>query len=147
MRIWFSGPRLFRGLVRPGISLGREDFGPPRLPNWRRYELRAGLQAAAKARGETMLKMDCDYFIDKSLALGILDREDNLNFKVKGQTREECIGQIEAMAASWGQPLTHAEAKAKFDDALDTQRYHRHLWILAIAMNVVGFWALYEAFK
>jgi hypothetical protein len=23
MRVWFSGPRLFNGLVRPGISLGR----------------------------------------------------------------------------------------------------------------------------
>jgi hypothetical protein len=54
MRIWFSGPRLLNGLVRPGISLGREDFGPPRLPRWRRHELRAGLQSAAKLRGEAM---------------------------------------------------------------------------------------------
>jgi hypothetical protein len=28
MRVWFSGPRLLHGLVRPGISLGREDFRP-----------------------------------------------------------------------------------------------------------------------
>jgi hypothetical protein len=26
MRVWFSGPRILDGLVRPGISLGREDF-------------------------------------------------------------------------------------------------------------------------
>jgi len=26
MRVWFSGPRLFRGFVRPGISLGKEDL-------------------------------------------------------------------------------------------------------------------------
>ena len=26
MRFWFSGPRLFRGMVRPGISFGPEDF-------------------------------------------------------------------------------------------------------------------------
>lgn len=26
MRLWLSGPRLFNGLVRPGISLGKDDF-------------------------------------------------------------------------------------------------------------------------
>jgi len=41
------------GLIRPGISLGREDFHP-RLPSYKRYELRKGLQAAAEARGEPM---------------------------------------------------------------------------------------------
>src|ERR1700730_13737605 len=30
MRLWLSGPRLFNGLVRPGISLGKEDFRPAR---------------------------------------------------------------------------------------------------------------------
>jgi hypothetical protein len=30
MRFWLSGPRLFNGLVRPGISLGKEDFRPAR---------------------------------------------------------------------------------------------------------------------
>ena len=94
-----------------------------------------------------MTKDDANYFVDKALALGVLDREGNLGFKVKGATREECIGQIEAVAASWGQPLTHAEAKAKFDDAIDKQRYRRHLWGLAIVMNAIGIWALYEAFK
>jgi hypothetical protein len=28
MRIWLSGPRILHGLVRPGISLGREDWNP-----------------------------------------------------------------------------------------------------------------------
>ncbi|MDQ6869465.1 MAG: hypothetical protein M3178_14215 [Pseudomonadota bacterium] len=32
MRLWFSGPRLFNGLVRPGISLGREDLLAWRWP-------------------------------------------------------------------------------------------------------------------
>jgi hypothetical protein len=100
VRVWFSGPRLLNGLVRPGISFGPSDFGPPRLPSWRRHELRAGLQAAAKARGETMTKTDADYFIDKSLALGVLDREGALGFKVKG-SRDECIAHIEATAASF----------------------------------------------
>jgi hypothetical protein len=26
MRLWLSGPRILGGLVRPGISLGKEDF-------------------------------------------------------------------------------------------------------------------------
>jgi hypothetical protein len=26
MRFWLSGPRLFRGMVRPGISFGPEDL-------------------------------------------------------------------------------------------------------------------------
>jgi hypothetical protein len=146
MRIWFSGPRLLNGLVRPGISLGREDFGPPRLPRWRRHELRAGLQAAAKARGEAMTKTDCDYFIDKALALGVLDGQGNLGFKVKG-SRDECIETIVATAASWGKPLTREEAGRKFDDVIDQRQYRRHLWFIAIALNAVGFYALWKAFS
>jgi hypothetical protein len=34
MRVWFSDPRLLHGLVRPGISLGREDFRPRHLPQF-----------------------------------------------------------------------------------------------------------------
>jgi hypothetical protein len=101
MRVWLSGPRILRGLVRPGISLGREDFGPPRLPSWRRHELRAGLQAAAKARGETMTKDDANYYIDKALATGLLDSKGDLDFKVKGETRDECIEQIIEIATMW----------------------------------------------
>jgi hypothetical protein len=146
VRIWFSGPRLLNGLVRPGISLGREDFGPPRLPSWRRHELRVGLQTAAKLRGEAMTKDDANYFIDKALALGVLDGQGNLGFKVKG-SRDECIETIVATAASWGKPLTHAEAAAKFDDQIDAQRYRRHLWFIAAVLNMVGFWALWRAFS
>ncbi|HEY8005694.1 MAG TPA: hypothetical protein VIE66_02555 [Methylocella sp.] len=146
MRIWFSGPRLLNGLVRPGISFGREDFGPPRLPSWRRHELRAGLQSAAKARGEAMTKDDANYYIDKALALGVLDRNGNLGFKVKG-SRDECVATIEATAASWGKNMTREEAQAVFDDTIDKQRYHRQKWFWAIALNLFGFWALYEAFK
>ena len=45
MRQWISvrGP----GGLRFGQSIGLEDFGPPKLPSWRRYELRKRLQAAA----------------------------------------------------------------------------------------------------
>jgi hypothetical protein len=47
MRLWLSGPRILNGLVRPGISLGREDFRPC-LPSWRRNELRHGLQETGR---------------------------------------------------------------------------------------------------
>jgi hypothetical protein len=40
----------------------------PRLSPYRRYELRKGLQEAAKARGGPMTKEDADYCIDKALA-------------------------------------------------------------------------------
>ena len=32
MRFWLAGPRLFRGLVRLGISFGPEDFRPRKPP-------------------------------------------------------------------------------------------------------------------
>ena len=38
----------------------------PRLSPYRRYELRKGLQEAAKARGETVTKEVADYCIDKA---------------------------------------------------------------------------------
>lgn len=42
----------------------------PRLSPYRRYELRKGLQEAAKARGETVTKEVADYCIDKALPTG-----------------------------------------------------------------------------
>jgi hypothetical protein len=108
MRFWLSGPRLFNGLVRPGISLGREDFRPRALPSWRRYELRHGLQEAAKARGEPMTREDADYAIDKALATGAIDSNGDLNFHMRG-TREEIIDGMMATAKAWGSPLSRAE--------------------------------------
>jgi hypothetical protein len=46
-RTWFSVP-----IGRTGIRIGR-SVADWRLPGWRRYELRKGLQAAAEAHGET----------------------------------------------------------------------------------------------
>jgi hypothetical protein len=95
--------------VRPGISLGREDFRP-HLPSWRRYELRHGLQEAAKARGEPLTREDADYAIDKALASGLLDYSGGLNFTAKGFTREEVAAQIIERSTAWGQPVSHDEA-------------------------------------
>lgn len=51
-RTWISVP-----LGRTGIRLGRSIADAElrgRLPNWKRYEIRKALQAAAEARGESM---------------------------------------------------------------------------------------------
>ncbi len=121
MRVWFSGPRLFRSLVRPGISLGREDL-QPRLPSYRRYELRHGLREAAKARGEAMTKEDADYYIDKALATGQLDSNGNLNFRMRG-TREEIITSILTTAKAWGQLMSCDQAERIADRAIRKARW------------------------
>ena len=121
MRIWFSGPRILHGLVRPGISLGREDWNP-RLPSYRRYELRHGLQEAAKARGEPMTKEDANYAIDKALATGLLDSNGNLNFHMRG-TREEIIAGILTTAKAWGQLMTCDQAERIADRAIRKARW------------------------
>lgn len=129
MRLWLSGPRILNGLVRPGISLGREDFRP-RLPSWRRHELRHGLQEAAKARGEPMTREDCDYAIDKALATGLLDSSGGLNFTAKGFTREEVAAQIVERSTAWGQPVSREDALRM------ASRGIRHIWYFRILMTV-----------
>jgi hypothetical protein len=121
MRLWLSGPRILRGLVRPGISLDREDWNP-RLPSYRRYELRHGLQEAAKARGEPMTKEDANYAIDKALATGLLDSNGNLNFHMRG-TREEIIAGILTTAKAWGQLMTCDQAERIADRAIRKARW------------------------
>jgi len=121
MRLWLSGPRILRGLVRPGISLVREDWNP-RLPSYRRYELRHGLQEAAKARGEPMTKEDANYAIDKALATGLLDSNGNLNFRMRG-TREEIIAGILTTAKAWGQLMTCDQAERIADRAIRKARW------------------------
>jgi hypothetical protein len=127
MRVWFSGPRLLNGLVRPGISLGREDFRPARLPSYRRYELRKGLQEAAKGRGEPITKDDADYAIDKALACGSLDSSGALTFKVKGNSRDECVAQVLETAAAWNTPVTRAEAKRHVDAGIAAGTWPRRV--------------------
>jgi len=121
LRLWLSGPRILRGLVRPGISLDREDWNP-RLPSYRRYELRHGLREAAKANGEVMTKEDADYYIDKSLATGLLDSNGNLNFRMRG-TREEIIAGILTTAKAWGQLMTCDQAERIADRAIRKARW------------------------
>src|SRR5450631_2814114 len=107
MRIWFSGPRILGGLVRPGVSFGREDGLTPlgghrsaRLPAWRKHELMKRLQKAATGRGETMTKEDASDAVDKALETGALDRNGHLHLNISGDDPEDCIKRtIEAAAA------------------------------------------------
>jgi hypothetical protein len=52
MRFWFSGPRLFSGLVRPGISFGPEDIRARRVPAIPRELARKAVRQLAKDHGE-----------------------------------------------------------------------------------------------
>jgi hypothetical protein len=83
--------------IRLGRSFSDAEFHA-RLPSFRRYELRHGLQKAAEARGETMTREDLDFLIDKALVLGLIDADGNgdLESLVAG-TRDETI---EAMIAA-----------------------------------------------
>jgi hypothetical protein len=146
LRFWLSGPRILKGLVRPGISIGPEDVHP-HLPSYRRYELRKGLQEAAKARGEPMTKEDADYCIDKGLATGVIDSHGGLNFVIKG-SREEIIEGTLEKAAAWNMPMTRAEAEEKADKAITASRRLRPFWqwlIFLVSVTVAVVWIIAAA--
>ena len=128
-------------MLRPGISLGREDLQrlrgrPEHLPTWRRYELSHGLQKAATARGAKLTKEDANYAIDKALATGLLDSNGNLKFHLRG-TREEIITGILTTAKAWGQLMTCAEAERLTDRAIRGIRTRRVIFWLMMAIAVV----------
>jgi hypothetical protein len=52
MRFWFSGPRLFNGLVRPGVSFGPEDLRARRIPVTHQAAARKAVRRLAKDNGE-----------------------------------------------------------------------------------------------
>jgi hypothetical protein len=64
------------GRIRIGRSWSDAELRP-RLASWRRFELRRGLQDAAKAEGEPMTREEGDYLIDKALAGGAIDAAGN----------------------------------------------------------------------
>jgi hypothetical protein len=52
MRFWLSCPRLFSGLVRPGVSFGPEDLRARRVPATHRELARKAVRQLAKDHGE-----------------------------------------------------------------------------------------------
>jgi hypothetical protein len=113
-RAWISFP-LFGG-IRAGYGVSDSDFRV-RLPSWRRFELRSGLQAAAKARGEHMDREEANYIIDRALADGTLDGDGEIAFNVRG-TREEISQQILETAKIWGISMNREAAEEKADAAI-----------------------------
>lgn len=73
-RSWISIPIGFG--IRVGRSIADSELHP-RLPSWRRFELRRGMQADAEARGEHMTREEADYGIDKAIAEGEIDADGN----------------------------------------------------------------------
>ena len=108
----------------------------PRLPSWRRYELRTQLKAGAIARAEPMTREQCDYLIDKALATGVLDSAGDLTFPLKG-SREEIIAGILERCAAWNMPMTRAEAERLTDRAIRDIRRRRWSWIMWIALLAI----------
>jgi hypothetical protein len=51
MRFWFSGPRLFSGLVRPGVSFGPADWRARRIPAAHLELARKAVRQLAKDHG------------------------------------------------------------------------------------------------
>jgi hypothetical protein len=122
-RTWISVPT-WRG-IRIGRSIADSELRG-HLPSWRRYELRHGLQEAAKARGETLTREDTDYIVDKALATGAIDSNGNLNFHMRG-TRDEIINGMMATAKAWGSPLSQAEAGSIADKEIRRQWWMRFM--------------------
>jgi len=107
----------------------------PRLSPYRRYELRKGLQEAAKARGEPMTK---DYCIDKALATGVLDSAGDLSFIARGN-REEIIAEILQKAATWNMPMPRDEAERLTNRAVRGNKLRRGLRIFwAVALVAIA---------
>ena len=105
-----------------------------RLSPYRRYELRKGLQEAAKARGEPMTKEDADYCIDKALATGVLDSAGDLNFIARGN-REKIIAEILQNGATWNMPIPRDEAERLTNQAVrgnKLRRGSRIFWTVAL---------------
>jgi hypothetical protein len=114
MRQWISirGP----GGLRFGQSIGPEDFGPPKLPSWRRYELRKQLQTAATAKGKTMTIADCDHVIDPTLEIATVD-QNWLVLHLRGN-RDKLINELLEILGYWEYPATAEEAARLVDKAI-----------------------------
>ena len=84
------------------------------------------------ADGKHMTREAADYIIDEALAAGVLDSDGCLNFRVRG-TREEIVATIMETTASWGRPMSRAEAEQKADEAI---RVAMPLWVQ------LAFWAV-----
>lgn len=141
MRFWLSG-----------VSFGWEDFRPRRqamaaLPSYRRYELRHGLQEAAKASGKPIGKDDADYLIDKALATGAIDSNGDLVFHIRG-TREEIVGRMMASAGAWNMPMSRAEAERRTDAAIAASTRPQRvgwfligaLWVIVVTVMIAALW-------
>jgi hypothetical protein len=117
------------------------------LPSYRRYELRHGLQEAAKASGKPIGKDDADYLIDKALATGAIDSNGDLVFHIRG-TREEIVGRMMASAGAWNMPMSRAEAERRTDAAIAASTRPQRvgwfligaLWVVVVTVMIAALW-------
>jgi hypothetical protein len=144
MRLWLSGPRILRGLVRPGISIGPEDFRPHRLPSWRKYEYRKALKAYAEKHGEHLTDEDANYKIDRAVAMGEPDAGGPTLHLVG--SREEIIAGILDSAEQFGLPVDRDRAEKITDQAIRRIKFWRAFRAIVVFAIAAIFIVLIIAF-
>ena len=95
--------------IRIGQSWSQEDFEPPRLATWQRYEITQMLIDAAVKKGGGMSKERANFIVNKTLAL----------------------------ATFWDLPMDHTEAADIVDNAINRRRWLKWFWITAILVAIL----------
>jgi hypothetical protein len=70
--------------IRIGQPWGPEDFEPPRLAMWQRYEITQMLIDAAVKKGGDMSKERANFIVNKTLALATFDKRRGITFHLGG---------------------------------------------------------------
>jgi hypothetical protein len=123
--------------IGAGIRVGR-SFSDWRMAPWRRHEIAKRLQSAAAKAGTKMSLVDAGYEVDKMLDLGTIDMDGNLNLKITGSSRDECVQRIQAAADAWGQPISRSAAEQVFDNARKRNGWTAPLWVKALLYFLIG---------
>jgi hypothetical protein len=121
--------------IRIGQPWGPEDFEPPRLATWQRYEITQMLIDAAVKKGGDMSKERANFIVNKTLALATFDKRRGITFHLGGN-REAIINQICDVMALWDWPMDHTEAADIVDKAINRRRWLKWYWIAAILVAI-----------
>ena len=121
--------------IRIGQSWDPEDFEPPKLATWQRYEITQMLIDAAVKKGGDVSRERANYIVNKSLALATFDKCGGITFHLRGN-REAIINQICDVMALWASPMDRTEAAGIVDRAINRRRWLKWIWIAAIGVLV-----------
>jgi len=134
MRIWISGPRILGGLIRPGISLGREDLHV-RIPQWRRFEYMQALKRYAAEHGQPISDAQARHDVGRAVDMGELDAQGPV-LRMKG-SRDEIIAAVIETSSKYGVPMDGARAGQLVDKAI-ADPWPRRVLILILAAALIA---------